>query len=85
MSSMARLLNRLRSDLHVRRIAKVVTLESGDAPNLKTVLKHIIREATTGDDADLDPPSTGAQNVWLFPIADPHVKSRSMLIEVERE
>ncbi|KZZ93164.1 Origin recognition complex, subunit 3 [Ascosphaera apis ARSEF 7405] len=62
MSSMARLLNRLRSDLHVRRIAKVVTLESGDAPNLKTVLKHIIREATTGDDADLDPPSTGAQN-----------------------
>ena len=44
MSSLSRLLERLGSD---KAKAEVVILDSGDAPNLKTALKNIIRTAIT--------------------------------------
>ncbi|KAI5289550.1 hypothetical protein KEM54_003687 [Ascosphaera aggregata] len=51
-SSIGRLLNHLKRELHSRKIAKIVALESGDAVNLKTALKNIIRDATTELDGE---------------------------------
>ncbi|KAI5286718.1 hypothetical protein KEM52_001885, partial [Ascosphaera acerosa] len=50
MSSMNRLVKRLKAALHEGNEARVVVLESGDAPNLKSTVKHIVKEAI-GDDA----------------------------------
>ncbi|OAX85443.1 hypothetical protein ACJ72_00168 [Emergomyces africanus] len=47
LSSMGRLLDRLHEQLQFDTAGQVVTLDSGDASNLKTVLKHIIRSGTT--------------------------------------
>ncbi|KAE8390696.1 origin recognition complex subunit 3 N-terminus-domain-containing protein [Aspergillus alliaceus] len=52
-SSLGRLLSKLNDQLTIAEEGGVVTLESGDAPNLKTTLKNIIRAAvanTEGND-----------------------------------
>ncbi|KAL3475337.1 origin recognition complex subunit 3 N-terminus-domain-containing protein [Aspergillus californicus] len=52
-SSLARLLSRLNDQLASTEEGRVIVLESGDAPNLKTTLKNIIRAAiinTEGND-----------------------------------
>ena len=46
-SSLTRLLARLNEQLAASEEGGVVVLESGDAPNLKTTLKNIIRAAIT--------------------------------------
>ncbi|PGG99415.1 hypothetical protein AJ79_08531 [Helicocarpus griseus UAMH5409] len=46
LSSMGRLLDRLHGQMQSNCTGQVVALDSGDASNLKTVLKHIIRSAT---------------------------------------
>ncbi|ODH39835.1 hypothetical protein ACO22_01778 [Paracoccidioides brasiliensis] len=54
-SSMGRLLVRLHEQMQSSDTGQVVALDSGDASNLKTVLKHIIRSATNdngGNDGD---------------------------------
>ncbi|KAI5293245.1 hypothetical protein KEM55_007216, partial [Ascosphaera atra] len=47
---MHRLLSHLQHDTQMQKSAKVIVLESGDTPNLKTALKHIIRIGTAGAD-----------------------------------
>ncbi|OJD14317.1 hypothetical protein AJ78_05312 [Emergomyces pasteurianus Ep9510] len=47
LSLMGRLLDRLHEQLQSNTAGQVVTLDSGNASNLKTVLKHIIRSGTT--------------------------------------
>ncbi|KAL4802890.1 origin recognition complex subunit 3 N-terminus-domain-containing protein [Aspergillus unguis] len=51
-SSLARLLSRLNDQLTSAEEGGVVVLESGDAPNLKTTLKNIIRAAITNTDGN---------------------------------
>lgn len=46
-SSLSRLLTRLNGRLTASGEGGVIVLESGDAPNLKTTLKNIIRAAIT--------------------------------------
>lgn len=52
MSSLARLLSRLNDQLTSAEEGGVVVLESGDAPNLKTTLKNIIRGAITNTEGN---------------------------------
>ncbi|PGH33633.1 origin recognition complex subunit 3 [[Emmonsia] crescens] len=47
LSSMGRLLDRLHEQMQYDATGQVVALDSGDASNLKTVLKHIIRSGTS--------------------------------------
>ncbi|KAG0153101.1 hypothetical protein PDIDSM_2060 [Penicillium digitatum] len=51
-SSLSRLLSRLNGQLISTKEGSVVVLESGDAPNLKTTLKNIIRAAVTNTDGN---------------------------------
>ncbi|KAJ5804253.1 uncharacterized protein N7518_000556 [Penicillium psychrosexuale] len=51
-SSLSRLLSRLNGQLISTEEGSVVVLESGDAPNLKTTLKNIIRAAVTNTDGN---------------------------------
>lgn len=51
-SSLSRLLSRLNSHLTSLEQGGVVVLESGDAPNLKTALKNIIRGAITNTEGN---------------------------------
>jgi origin recognition complex subunit 3 len=51
-SSLSRLLARLNDQLVSTEEGSVVVLESGDAPNLKTTLKNIIRAAVTNTDGN---------------------------------
>ncbi|KAL4784260.1 origin recognition complex subunit 3 N-terminus-domain-containing protein [Aspergillus varians] len=51
-SSLARLLSRLNDQLTSAEEGGVVVLESGDAPNLKTTLKNIIRAAITNTEGN---------------------------------
>jgi origin recognition complex subunit 3 len=51
-SSLARLLSRLNDQLTSAKEGGVVVLESGDAPNLKTTLKNIIRAAITNTEGN---------------------------------
>ncbi|KAJ5121219.1 uncharacterized protein N7515_009180 [Penicillium bovifimosum] len=51
-SSLSRLLARLNDQLISTEEGSVVVLESGDAPNLKTTLKNIIRAAITNTDGN---------------------------------
>ncbi|CAG8007827.1 unnamed protein product [Penicillium olsonii] len=51
-SSLSRLLSRLNSQLISSEEGSVVVLESGDAPNLKTTLKNIIRATVTNTDGN---------------------------------
>lgn len=51
-SSLTRLLSRLNDQLKATGEGGVVVLESGDAPNLKTTLKNIIRAAVTNSDGN---------------------------------
>ncbi|EEH06587.1 origin recognition complex subunit [Histoplasma capsulatum G186AR] len=56
-SSMGRLLDRLREQIQSRTTGQVVTLDSGNASNLKNILKQIIRSGTNminGVDKDRD-------------------------------
>ncbi|PGH18495.1 hypothetical protein AJ80_04465 [Polytolypa hystricis UAMH7299] len=55
LSAMGRLLELLRTQLQTEGSGRVVTLDSGDASNLKAALKHIIRAATndTSDGVDM--------------------------------
>jgi origin recognition complex subunit 3 len=46
-SALPRLLDSLHHHLMVEGRGEVISLESGDAPNLKTVLRNIIRIAVT--------------------------------------
>lgn len=52
MSSLGRLLSRLNDQLTTTGEGGVVVLESGDAPNLKTTLKNIIRSAVTNTEGN---------------------------------
>lgn len=52
MSSLSRLLSRLNGQLTTSGEGGVVVLESGDAPNLKTSLKNIIRAAITNTEGN---------------------------------
>ncbi|KAJ5312886.1 hypothetical protein PENANT_c049G07759 [Penicillium antarcticum] len=51
-SSLSRLLSRLNEQLISTEEGSVVVLESGDAPNLKTTLKNIIRATITNTDGN---------------------------------
>ncbi|CAG8376167.1 unnamed protein product [Penicillium salamii] len=51
-SSLSRLLSRLNGQLISAEEGSVVVLESGDAPNLKTTLKNIIRATVTNTDGN---------------------------------
>ncbi|KAL4752660.1 hypothetical protein BDW72DRAFT_191823 [Aspergillus terricola var. indicus] len=51
-SSLTRLLSRLNDQLTSAGEGGVIVLESGDAPNLKTTLKNIIRAAITNTEAN---------------------------------
>ncbi|KAM0102095.1 Origin recognition complex subunit 3 [Aspergillus fumigatus] len=51
-SSLGRLLSRLNDQLSSTGEGGVVVLESGDAPNLKTTLKNIIRAAVTNTEGN---------------------------------
>ena len=51
-SSLTRLLSRLNDHLSTSGEGGVVVLESGDAPNLKTSLKNIIRAAITNTEGN---------------------------------
>ncbi|KAL4927905.1 putative origin recognition complex subunit 3 [Aspergillus undulatus] len=51
-SSLARLLSRLNEELASVGEGGVIVLESGDAPNLKTTLKNIIRAAITNTEGN---------------------------------
>lgn len=54
---MGRLLDRLREQIQSRTTGQVVTLDSGNASNLKNILKQIIRSGTNminGVDKDRD-------------------------------
>ncbi|KAJ5757821.1 uncharacterized protein N7511_006515 [Penicillium nucicola] len=51
-SSLSRLLSRLNEQLISNEEGSVVVLESGDAPNLKTSLKNIIRATVTNTDGN---------------------------------
>lgn len=51
-SSLSRLLLRLNDQLLSAELGGVITLESGDAPNLKTALKNIIRGAITNTEGN---------------------------------
>ncbi|KAJ5180417.1 hypothetical protein N7492_003627 [Penicillium capsulatum] len=51
-SSLSRLLSRLNDQLTTSGDGGVVVLESGDAPNLKTTLKNIIRAAVTNTEGN---------------------------------
>jgi origin recognition complex subunit 3 len=51
-SSLTRLLDRLNHRLKNEENGGVVVLESGNSPNLKTVLKNIVRAAITNVDGD---------------------------------
>lgn len=51
-SSLTRLLSRLNDQLTTTGEGGVVVLESGDAPNLKTSLKNIIRAAVTNTEGN---------------------------------
>ncbi|KAJ5558164.1 Origin recognition complex subunit 3 [Penicillium sp. DV-2018c] len=51
-SSLSRLLARLNDQLVSTEEGSVVVMESGDAPNLKTTLKNIIRTAVTNTDGN---------------------------------
>ncbi|KAL4940525.1 hypothetical protein BDV06DRAFT_196523 [Aspergillus oleicola] len=51
-SSLARLLSRLNEQLTSAGEGGVIVLESGDAPNLKTTLKNIIRAAITNTEGN---------------------------------
>lgn len=51
-SSLTRLLSRLNEQLLTSGEGGVVVLESGDAPNLKTSLKNIIRAAITNTEGN---------------------------------
>jgi origin recognition complex subunit 3 len=51
-SSLSRLLSRLNDQLISTEEGSVVVLESGDAPNLKTALKNIIRATVTNTDGN---------------------------------
>lgn len=51
-SSLTRLLSRLNEQLTSSGNGGVVVLESGDAPNLKTTLKNIIRAAVTNTEGN---------------------------------
>lgn len=51
-SSLSRLLSRLNDQLKSTNEGGVVVLESGDAPNLKTSLKNIIRAAVTNTEGN---------------------------------
>ncbi|CAI7574808.1 unnamed protein product [Penicillium crustosum] len=51
-SSLSRLLSRLNGQLISTEEGSVVVLESGDAPNLKTTLKNIIRATVTNTDGN---------------------------------
>ncbi|KAK2749786.1 hypothetical protein FQN55_003022 [Onygenales sp. PD_40] len=64
LSSMGRLLDCLDGQIRSDGVGQVVALDSGHASNLKTVLKHIIRSATSGNggvdgDQDLSTDRTG--------------------------
>ncbi|PGH10089.1 origin recognition complex subunit 3 [Blastomyces parvus] len=55
LSSIGRLLDRLHRQMQSAATGPVVALDSGDASNLKTVLKHIIRSSTSAvNDMDGD-------------------------------
>lgn len=51
-SSLSRLLHRLHDRLASAEAGGVVVLESGDAPNLKSALKNIIRAAITNTEGN---------------------------------
>lgn len=51
-SSLSRLLSKLNDRLTDKAEGEVVVLESGDAPNLKTALKNIIRGAIAGTEGN---------------------------------
>lgn len=51
-SSLSRLLSRLNDQLKSTNEGGVIVLESGDAPNLKTSLKNIIRAAVTNTEGN---------------------------------
>lgn len=51
-SSLSRLLRRLNDRLISSEEGGAIVLESGDAPNLKTVLKNIIRAAITNTEGN---------------------------------
>jgi origin recognition complex subunit 3 len=51
-SALHRLLDRLRRHLIAESRGEVVFLESGDAPNLKTVLRNIIRTTVTSSEGN---------------------------------
>jgi origin recognition complex subunit 3 len=51
-SSLGRLLAKLNDQLTAEGEGGVVILESGDAPNLKTTLKNIIRAAVTNTEGN---------------------------------
>ena len=51
-SSLGRLLHRLHDKLTAAEVGGVVVLESGDAPNLKSALKNIIRAAITSTEGN---------------------------------
>lgn len=51
-SSLTRLLSRLNEQLKSTNEGGVIVLESGDAPNLKTSLKNIIRAAVTNTEGN---------------------------------
>lgn len=51
-SSLSRLLSRLNDQLLSNNEGGVVVLESGDAPNLKTTLKNIIRAVITNTEGN---------------------------------
>lgn len=49
LSSMGRFVSQLEEEIADSEIGKLVVLNSGDGPNLKTALKHIIRATVTED------------------------------------
>lgn len=51
-SSLSRLLSRLNDQLKATNEGGVIVLESGDATNLKTALKNIIRAAVTNTEGN---------------------------------
>ncbi|EEQ88891.1 origin recognition complex subunit 3 [Blastomyces dermatitidis ER-3] len=83
-SSIGRLLDRLHRQMQSTAIGQVVALDSGDASNLKTVLKYIIRSGTSvvrDVDGDQDLPTDRAGPKPLaydLDILHDHVKQKGI-------
>ena len=80
-SSIGRLFHRLQEQMQTRRRVRVVVLDSGDATNLKTVLKTLIRSTISGSEEDESTEDFTTDRVVNLPLYSGYSVRRLILIE----